>query len=176
MNPWVIKDKLLELQGKLNENYKEVADLLYEIWTNRYYDFYGYKSFYNFIDTELDIKPRKASYLVQLKKKFLKLGITWDDVNGIGWRKLACIVPVINRENWKEWVADARKMSLRELSEKVKGENDKEKETKHRMYFVFDDDEFEIVETVLEEGKHIYNLDNNSKVLKNILYEWYQNL
>ncbi|WP_029689431.1 hypothetical protein [Thermoanaerobacter sp. A7A] len=174
-----IKDKLKELQVNINDNYANLADLLYEIWTNKYYKEYDYSSFREFVDSVLDLNPRKAIFLVNFKDKLLKLNKSWDDVKDIGWRKLATIYSILTQDNFKHWINLAHECSLKELSEHVKAYKEGSfapKEPKTRMYFQFSEEELSIVQSALEEAKRQANTTSNSVAIKNICYEWYQNL
>jgi len=114
---------------------------------------------------------------VQAKKKLLQLNINWEDVKGIGWRKLACIIPILTRENYKDWIEVALEFSLKDLSDKVKAYKGKQIDIpKTRMAFLLSDEELEIVQTAIDEAKHLWNTSSNSVAIKNICYDWYQNL
>jgi len=177
-----VRQQIKELQNSLNENYMALADLLYEAWIERYYLEYGYSSLYEYIEAELDIKPRKAAYLISIKKKLLKLGLDWQDVEGIGWRKLGCISSHLNQDNYKELIEKAKNLSLRELSAELSQsgadteQENKEETHKIRMTIMLDKDSMDIVQTALDEAKHIWNTQSNSEALKNICYEWFMSL
>jgi len=55
--------KLKEVSKRMRDDYCEVAELLYEVWENNYHKEYGYDSFHDYTENELDIKAENLTSL-----------------------------------------------------------------------------------------------------------------
>lgn len=68
------------------------------------------------------IKPRRAYALASVGKVFGATGFPDQQLNRIGWAKLALIAPKLTTENAVELVTRAQRMKLHELSRWLNGE------------------------------------------------------
>jgi len=97
------------------------GEVLFETATQRWYDQWGFGSFDEYIEEELDFKRRKAYYLMAVYDKFVReLGLDVDVLKGLQWSKAKCLLSVINVENCNELLDKIRKMSVRQVEAMVK--------------------------------------------------------
>jgi len=169
--------KLKEVSKRMRDDYCEVAELLYEVWENNYHKEYGYDSFHDYTENELDIKGRKSNFLVQITKTLKRLKIPWEDVSEVGWRKMAAISPVLNSENNKQWIEEAKTTTLPHLSEKVKAEKENRAPAENppvRMTIQMTEDQNTIVQAAIDFAKQNEDVKSNSAAIVHICYEWAQ--
>lgn len=115
--------KLIEAGGKLEIM---AAELLYEVQEKEYWKGYSYKtrggeekkfeSFDDYIDHEVQFGQRKAYYLIQIYKKFVKeLAIPMEILRNVQWSKAKEVVGIINKSNWSDLIKLLPKVSVKEL-------------------------------------------------------------
>jgi len=168
--------KIKNINQSIRENFIEYAELLYEAHKNKYYEVYGYSRFAHFVVNETSLKLRKAWFLVQIADSIKYLGIEWEDVSEIGWRKLGTIAPMLDENNYQYWVNQAKESNLIDLSEEVKhakNEQRPEKERIETLVFYFDPEQHSIVKEAMEEAKEQYQVRTNKQAITNICYDWY---
>jgi len=172
-----VLDRLNTLSKNVTDNYCEIAELLHETWENNYFIHKGYETFQDFAEKSLDIKGRKAYFLVQITKTLKKLNIPWSDVREVGWRKMASIAPILNSDNHEELILDAKNLTLPALSEKVKAKKQGKEETDSplvRMTVQMSEDENTIVQAAIEYAKKHEGVKSNSNAIVHICYEYAQ--
>jgi hypothetical protein len=175
--PNEVRDKLYKISERVIQDYCELADLLFEVWEGQYHKEYGYKSFSDYVEAELDIRGRKAHFLVQITKTMRSLGIAWEEVREVGWRKMACITPLLTHENHEKWIEEAKTTSLTALSEKIKAEKKGEAPDENptrRMGFQLDEDQYSIVQSALDYAKRYEEVKSNADAITRICYMWVQ--
>lgn len=169
-----VRKRIAQVSDEVKDSYIEIAELLYEAWENDYHKQYGYSAFNDFIEKETDIKPRKAQFLIQICKKMKVLGIEWDEVRSVGWRKMATIAPILTTENYKEWVEEAKNCTQRELSPKVQAERNSKEETEPpvRITVHISEEENSIVQSAVEHARKNDSIKNTSQAIAHICYDW----
>lgn len=171
-----VRKELSRVSKEVTDSYKEMAELLFECYENDYHKEYGYASFYQYVEDDLDIKPRKASFFVGFTKKMRSLGISWDEVSGIGWRKLGAIHTSLTQDNHQELIELARERPLSEvdyiLVQKREGKEEVTQKPK-KMALYFDDDEYQIVQAALEAIQKKENIKGQSRAIVQMAYDWY---
>jgi cell division septum initiation protein DivIVA len=173
----IVLNALSELSKRVVNDFCEIADLLHEAWEYQYHKTRGYESFQDYTEHELDIKGRKAFFLVQIAKTVKKLNIPWEDIKEVGWRKTAAISPVLTYDNKDKWIAEAKDTPLAYLSEKVKAEKrgkESPKEAPIRITIQIDQDENTIIQSALEYAKRYEDVKSNSQAFTRICYEYAQ--
>ena len=76
-------------------------------------------TFKQHVDAAYGVAYRKAMYLIKNYNGIMAAGISWGDVEELGWTKLAKIIDVINADNVKEWVAKAKTVNNSTLKKLV---------------------------------------------------------
>lgn len=172
----IVLNTLSELSKRMVNDFCQISELLHEAWEFQYHKTRGYESFQDYTEGELDIKGRKAHFLVQIAKTVKRLNIPWEDIKEVGWRKTAVIAPVLNQDNHEKWIEEAKTTPLAHLSEKVKAEKHGKEisdEPPIRMTIQLDQDEQTIVQAALDCAKR-EGASSNSKAIVMICYEYAQ--
>jgi len=174
----IVLERLSDLSKKVVDDFCEMSELLYEAWEYQYHKKLGYDSFQDYAEQQLDMKGRKAHFLVHICKTLKRLKISWDEVREIGWRKTATISPILDYANKDRWIEEAKTTNLNHLAEKVKAErkgNDEPVEAPIKMTLQLDQDEQTIVQAALDYAKRYENASSNSKAIVRICYDYFQN-
>jgi hypothetical protein len=169
----IVLNTLSELSKRVVNDFCEIAELLHETWEYQYHKTRGYDSFQDYTEHELDVRGRKAHFLVQIAKTVKKLNISWDDIKGVGWRKTAVIAPVLNSENKAKWIEEAKTTPLAYLSEKVKAEKQGREPSDTppaRMTFQMDADEQSIVNSAIDFARRFEGVNTPSQAIVKICY------
>jgi hypothetical protein len=173
----IVLNKLSEISKRVVDDFCEMAELLHEAWENEYHKLRGYNSFQDYTEIELDIKGGKAYFLVRITKKLKQLGIPWQDVKEVGWRKTAAIEPILTRDNAKKWIEEAKGTPLTHLSEKVKAEKQGRQASEDppiKMTIQLDQDENTIVNAAIDYAKKYEEAKTTSKAIVQICYQYFQ--
>jgi len=90
--------------------------------------FFGeFTSFKDWVRDRHGIELRSALYHIQIYRRLVETGVTWDQVKAIGWTKLKDIIPIITKENvvsWVDKIVDS-KLTSKQIVELVKFEKAK---------------------------------------------------
>ena len=173
----IVLERLSEISKRVVHDFCEMSELLYEAWEYQYHKTLGYDSFQDYTEDRLDVKGRKASFMVQIAKTLKRLNIPWKDVQEVGWRKTAVIAPLLTHDNAQKWIEEAKVTPLAHLSEKVKASKQGREisdEPPIRMTIQLDQDENTIVQAAIEYAKRHEDAHSNSKAIVEICYQYYQ--
>ena len=173
----IVLERLSELSKRVVHDFCEMSELLHEAWEYQYHKSLGYDSFQDYAEEQLDVKGRKAAFMVQIAKTLKRLGIPWEDVQEVGWRKTAAIASILNKDNAQQWIKEAKETPLAHLSEKVKAlkqGREISEEPPIRMTIQLDQDENTIVQAALDFAKRYEDVNSNSKAIIRICYEYFQ--
>ena len=170
-----VRKELRKLADQVRDDYIELAELLYETRSNQYHQQWGYASFSDFTEKELDMKPRKAKYLADICDTLKRLNIPWSEIQGIGWRKAGAISAGMNQDNAQERIEMAKDTSLRQLEEKMKAERQGREEVEEvaRMALQFTEEEHSIVIAAIEEAMKEEGVNGKARAIVKICYDWY---
>lgn len=116
-----LRREVIEAKNESEAAYWRLAGALFTVWNESAYEEWGYESFNEYVDGELDMQRRKAQYLVAIAGWFGEQSESvqaW--VKQLGWTKARELVGVVDEENAREWKDIAESSSLRELSAAVK--------------------------------------------------------
>jgi len=175
----IVLTKLSELSKRIVNDFCEIAELLHETWEFQYHKVWGYSSFQECVEQKFDIKGRKGHFLVQIAKTVKQLGIEWNDIKEVGWRKSAVIAPILNSENKEQWITEAKELSLAHLSERVKASKQgREPSDKPpvRMTIQIDEDEQSIINSAIEYARRFEDVKTPSQAIVKICYEFAQSM
>jgi hypothetical protein len=102
-----------------------MGELLWEVKKNEYWkDWeytenntpYKYLSFDQFIDKELDERPRRAAYLIEIYDKFIvELGLPREIIKDIQWSKAIHLTKIVDANNWKQVLDETKNMTQTEI-------------------------------------------------------------
>jgi hypothetical protein len=171
-----VRVRLRDAAHQVQSGFATIADLLYEAWDNKYYRHWGYSNFHSFAEKELDIKGRKADFLVSTAKTLKRLGIPWDKVEHIGWRKLGTIASQMNEENHEELLELAEKNTQHQLAHIMRAKREGTEivaDPPKRLMVELPEEEHSIVQTAIEEAMKLDGVSSKARAITYICYEWY---
>lgn len=144
----------------------------------------GKEGFEAFCVETLNIKYRKATYLIAIYEAFTNAGLTERKLQTIGWSKAKELVAILNAEpeQANEWIEKAKKVGTAELQEQVKTRlttlgakvhgNSKNQVKSVVCKFVVHEDEGEVVKEALALAKEQAETESDSAAFAYILKEW----
>lgn len=124
-----LRMRVLKLRDDISMNNVEMGRMLLHIKSTgmftqwRGQDGREYRTFKEYVESEVDFRFRKAEYLVTIAWWFTE---KHDDpkmleaVSGLGWTKMAALVGVATPTNVDKWVALAKSISAESLKDEVK--------------------------------------------------------
>lgn len=113
-----VRKRVLEVKVEIDSNFLELAELLYEIHRDCYYKVWGFPNFLSYVNRELDIRYRKAAYLVSVWNHIKAFNLPEDRVQKIGWTKMREVTRYMFEGNIEELLAAAESSTVKELREK----------------------------------------------------------
>lgn len=179
-----VRKQILEAKDNIEGGYMTLAQLLYETWTNKYYDNeWGYETFEDWCKEELNMKYRTARYLVIIAQAVNKHGLKWERVVAIGWTKMRSIAPMLTDENAGSWLEQAEGCTADQLLEVVKRSREAGQTSVVEgldtprvvtVHLRLSEDEASIIFDAVERAKSLINTDSITTAFEHIAYEWIQ--
>jgi hypothetical protein len=171
-----LRTEAARLACVVEETYFDLGHVLLDIARSTCYKAWGFKDFDTYVEKELSFQRRKAYYLILIYDQATELGLTMEDLAGIGWSKAKEILAYVHtRADFDVWAARARKMSLRELIDAIRiargvgpkpehpiSEHPVTGETLHTMTFALTDGQYANVMLAMETAKRIGKTDKDS--------------
>lgn len=97
------------------------GEALYEVMAGNYWNEWGFDSFRDYVEQEMEFKFRKAYYLVEIYQKFvIELGLRKDELASLEWTKARELLPIIDKDNASRLLKNIQGKSLVEIKEWVK--------------------------------------------------------
>ena len=97
------------------------GELLYEVAHNEYWKDWEFESFAEYCEAELNMRDRKAKYLISIYDKFvIELNLPTEILLDLQWSKAKELVSVITEDNWADLISDLHEMTVKEVKSKVK--------------------------------------------------------
>ncbi|MCK5640985.1 MAG: hypothetical protein KAJ19_09320 [Gammaproteobacteria bacterium] len=121
-----IRAKVKDLRNKVDEDYWKLSEVISEVYEGSYYVGWGFKSYREYIEQELDFQWRKAQYLVSIQGWFgqMKPNVQkW--VRSLGWTKAKELVGVVTQDNAAQWKKKIEGKSYRDLQDIIKAAKEK---------------------------------------------------
>ena len=111
-----VRQRVKDLRSKVEEDNWELSAAIHVVYTNSYYTAWGFQSFREYVEQELDFQMRKAQYLVSIQDWFGKMKPSVQKwIRELGWTKAKELVGVITEENAAEWKKKLAGKSYKEL-------------------------------------------------------------
>lgn len=173
----IVREWIKEAQSRIETGYLDLCKLMSEAYHNDYHQQWGFDTFTDYAEKELDMKLRKAEYFVNIYDTVKKLQLPEAEVKELGWTKMKDLVRVITEENAKEWLKKAKKMSSRELTDavKVSTRSDTSRVQPPKvttLKFVMGEVEASIIMDALNEAKAMVESDDPVIALEMICQDW----
>mgnify|MGYP003627560996 CR=1 FL=1 len=97
------------------------GELLYEVAMNEYWRDWDFDTFAEYCESELNMRDRKAKYLISIYKKFvIELNLPKEILLDLQWSKAKELISVITEDNWPDLISDLNEMSVKEVKYMVK--------------------------------------------------------
>jgi hypothetical protein len=117
-----IRQKVLDIRGRLEAMNWEMAEALHAIYDKSLYLSWGYATWREYVAGELDFRLRKAQYFLAAREWFNKLPKTMRNFfEQYGWTIIRELVAVVTPENAAEWKQKIEGKSRREIIALVTG-------------------------------------------------------
>lgn len=174
----VVRDRLLEAKGALENGYLEMAQLISEAFHKEFHLNWGFGTFREYCEQELEIGYHKATYFMDIWDKVKTLELPKSKVTKLGWTKMKDIAAVVTKENAEELLEKASSMSSRELTETVKTmrKSDPNKDKNVPVTVTFSvkmgESEHRVVLDAIEEAKKLLETDQTTLALETICSDW----
>jgi hypothetical protein len=101
-----------------------------KLFETKKWEFDGYKSFREYIETAHGIRYGKAMRAAQIYRKLVDLNLPWSAFESIGWTKVLTMLDVVTKDNIKQWLANAKEKNFHSLRALVEAEKHKGKAPK----------------------------------------------
>jgi hypothetical protein len=139
--------------------------------------------FFEFVETELGMKKRKAQYAIGIYEKLVELDIPWNAANKLGWSKLRLIHAILDEDNVAEIMAKVLPLkNLFEVTNFVrdwktkeggKGINAKDGSTPiTRLSFQVHEDQKETIQLALAKAKEEGNTEFDGPALEYVCLDY----
>lgn len=117
--PRVVR-RCLAIVGPIYEKSKiEVAKLLEECHREGYW-VKDYKSFAEYVESEVRLSPRTAQELIRVVRKCCDAGVPTSEINRLGWSKVAVVAQQLTSHNAAELLAEVESKSYAQLQESMR--------------------------------------------------------
>jgi len=185
-----IREKILDLLAKSEDLNWDLAVVLETAYAGDMYRQWGFDSFRSYVEEELNIKIRKAQYLVQITEWFKKMpGNIQAWVRELGWTKARMLMHVVTVENAAEWRNKVAGKSVAEIEKMLKeakgsggegggggdgegGSDGEGAEKPKKKSFSLFDPQYENVERALEKASEMSGSDKEGNNLDLICTEF----
>jgi hypothetical protein len=119
------RNRILDLRRQVEEGYWDLSQALYEVYSGSYYIAWGFASWKEYAECELELAPRKAQYLVSIQEWFGRMRPEIQNwVQGLGWTKAKELVGVVTEENAKDWRNRLDGLSYRDMMSELHRSDD----------------------------------------------------
>ena len=154
------REAVLALNNESEMTLFKLGGVLSVIQANGWYSPYG--SFREYVEKELGMHYRKATYWVAIYNHLAESKVPWSKVKGLGWTKLKEIAEVLTPENVDEWVKIAQSQTTLQLIETVKAHKakdapksieDQTAKTVSTITFKVHDDQKETIKSAIAKAK-----------------------
>lgn len=174
-SPSEVREEIKKKVVFYREAWLELAKYLYRVQLCKDYEKWGFETFYDYVEHELQIYEREARWWIQILKKFvLDLGVDEDVLRELPWSKLRYVASVANRKNVKQVLSVVKEKTQDEVidwaANASKGKADMpEFET---MKFSVTKDQKKTIVKAMEEAKKIAQNHSDGHILEMICMDF----
>jgi len=117
--------QLSALKQSVGEKFYLMGGLLRQVSLKEYWKKEGFKSFAEYVETNLDLKLRMAEYLIQINEYYGSLALKSPQsgvipkISSLGVTKAIQLVGIVDGDNIGDWVKRAHGLSVKELKNAV---------------------------------------------------------
>ena len=184
-----LREEVLHLKQVMDKSRWQMSEIFFKINDETIYQRWGYSSFEQYVETEVQMSSRMAQYLVAMYNWYAnELGphMEKDDrdkmiegVRDIGWTKAQCLIGVTDADNVMEWIERAKDMTSAELKTETRkalveqdgGDPDEVKDTK-QLSAVLSMDQYAKVEEAMSLAEKFAESKKKSHLLSLICQDY----
>lgn len=105
-----VRKHVINLKEDIGKSYVKMGGLFYTILKNKMYLDWGYSSFNEYIENEVDYSTRKAHFLKRIWERFkVDLNVDTESLNTVGWTKSKEIAKIHDKDKREKVLNDAEK-------------------------------------------------------------------
>lgn len=186
-----VRRKILALRDRSESDAWELGVVLEEAYTNDLYRSWGFDSWKEYVEQELDIHIRKAQYLVKIQKWFTRMTPAIQKwVRELGWTKARMLMPVVDQSNAAEWRNRVAGKTVEQIKKMVSADRDGSSEpgsdtgdggdgeiqekARRRSFSLFPDQD-EIVTKAIEKASEVADSDKEGHLVTLICVDYLAN-
>ena len=121
-----IRDRVKDLRRAADKSYWDLSVALHDVYAQSYYQSWGFESFQDWVESDLDFQYRRARYLVSIQDWFGKMKPSvqaW--VSELGWTKAKELVGIVTDDNAASWKRRLAGKSFKEIDALIKAHKQK---------------------------------------------------
>jgi len=170
------------LADKSDRAWYTIGGILNLMRENQWWSIKGYQAFNVFVEEEVGIPMARATRWMNTYTGMNNLGITMEDLDGIGWTKMKDALPYMRKENKEELLGLARTMSASSFAIYLKGLGGKNKKTTPgsgggdnnivRFKCSFFEDQWPVVNEALERARAMQQTEADPVALTSICEQY----
>jgi len=167
------RENVKKLLNDIDSSWYDLSLELYYIYQHKIFIHWGFESFRDYVELELEIEYRIAMYRVKMAKAIEQYNIQKEKVIDIGWTKFKELLPYLsnNQQKNEKLFKLAKELTVKELQAKLKKSKNKKQEA-IKLVFQFNQDQYELIDEALELGKEIFGIEDKNRILEAIISEW----
>jgi len=163
-----------ELLENIDSNWFSLSLELNTIYEGKEFEEWGFESFRDYVELELQLEYRVAMYRVKIAQAIMEFDIDKDEVLEIGWTKFKELIPFLTKDKRKraKLFKLAKELTVRELQAKLKEAKGGGKEQSISYTFKFNPEQSEIINEALEIGAGVFKTNDKNRIMEAIVSEW----
>ncbi len=120
-----IRSEVLKLRTQSDENFWQFGAVLEHVWKSDLYRGWGFESWTDYIEHEVEISMRKAQYLIKLQSWFDTMTPAIQKwLRGLGWTKSRLLMGAVTADNAAEWKNRVAGKTVAEIEAMLKADSE----------------------------------------------------
>lgn len=168
-----LRNKALDLRSRINRAAIELAEVLHAIYHGEKWRDFGFETFADYVEAELEVGYRSAMYSVKIISTMKEHNISMEQAKLLGWGRLRAILPHITAHNVGSLLDMATSRSVRQIENELaeSGVTVPQVET-HKLVVDCSASEAAVIFDALDEAKRRLDTESTSAALEFCLSEW----
>jgi hypothetical protein len=169
-----LRSRALAFRGQINQAAIGLAEVLHTIYQREKWRDFGFSSFQEYVETELEVGYRSAMYSVKIISTMREHNISMAQARDLGWGRLRAILPHITTRNVGSLLDMATSRSVREIQTELteSGIVSSGTEATNRITFNCSPSEASTIFDSIDEAKKRLDTDSISSALEYVCQEW----
>lgn len=169
-----LRSYALALRGQINMAAIGLAEVLHSVYQSERWRDFGFGSFQEYVETELEVGYRSAMYSVKIISTMKEHHISMVQARELGWGRLRAILPHITTRNVGSLLDMANTKSVREIQTELTDSGIISPGTAetNRLTFNCTPSEASIIFDSIDEAKKRLDTESISSALEFVCQEW----